>query len=105
MILVRGIAERRSEIALLYALGFPRRAVVLLLTAENGFLLACGLLAGTVSALWAVVPELAGGGWLTPAVFVPVATLALTGALIILLLAWTGSRLVRRITPAALRQE
>jgi ABC-type antimicrobial peptide transport system permease subunit len=61
VVLLRGVWERRSELALLRALGYRRRAVAWLVLAENAFLLAVGLAAGTVSALAAVAPHVAGG--------------------------------------------
>jgi putative ABC transport system permease protein len=59
VVLLRGLIERRGELALLTALGFRRRAVARLVLAENAFLLAAGLAAGTASALLAVLPQVA----------------------------------------------
>jgi ABC-type antimicrobial peptide transport system permease subunit len=61
VVLLRGVWERRGELALLRALGFRRGALAWLVLAENGWLLLLGLGAGTVSALVAVSPHLAGG--------------------------------------------
>ena len=58
-ILLRNVVERRGELALLRALGFPQRALAALVLAENGFLLLTGLLCGVVCALLAVAPHLA----------------------------------------------
>ena len=60
-VLLRGVVERRGELALLLALGFGKRRVVGLVIMENGVLLAAGLLSGTVAALVAVAPHLASG--------------------------------------------
>ncbi len=61
VVLLRGVWERRGELALLRALGFRRTTLGWLVLAENAFLLLVGLLAGTVSALVAVSPHLLGG--------------------------------------------
>ena len=61
VVLVRGLLERKAELALFLAVGFRRGAVLRAVLAENAFLLVSGLAAGTVSAMLAVVPELAGG--------------------------------------------
>lgn len=61
VVLLRGVWERRGELALLRALGFRRATLGWLVLAENAFLLLIGLLAGTASALAAVSPHLLGG--------------------------------------------
>jgi ABC-type lipoprotein release transport system permease subunit len=58
-ILLRNVLERRGELALLRALGFPQRSLAVLVLAENGFLLALGLICGVACALLAVAPHLA----------------------------------------------
>jgi ABC-type lipoprotein release transport system permease subunit len=58
-ILLRNVLERRGELALLRALGFPQRSLAVLVLAENGFLLALGLVCGVACALLAVAPHLA----------------------------------------------
>jgi len=58
-ILLRNVLERRGELALLRALGFPQRSLAVLVLAENGFLLLTGLLCGVTCALLAVAPHLA----------------------------------------------
>ncbi len=62
IVLLRGVWERRGELALLRALGFRAGQLAWLVLAENALLLALGLAAGTVSALLAVAPHLAGAG-------------------------------------------
>jgi putative ABC transport system permease protein len=62
VVLLRGVWERRGELALLRALGFRHATLGWLILAENAFLLIVGLLAGTVSALVAVTPHLLAGG-------------------------------------------
>ncbi len=58
-ILLRNVLERRGELALLRALGFPQRALAALVLVENGFLLLTGLICGAACALLAVAPHLA----------------------------------------------
>jgi ABC-type antimicrobial peptide transport system permease subunit len=62
IILLRGVWERRAELALLQALGFRSGQLARLVLVENAFLLVLGLAAGTVSALLAVAPHLVGMG-------------------------------------------
>jgi ABC-type antimicrobial peptide transport system permease subunit len=62
VVLLRGVWERRGELALLRALGYRRATLGWLVLAENGFLLVLGLLMGTAAALVAVAPHLAGAG-------------------------------------------
>jgi len=62
IVLLRGVWERRGELALLRALGFQPRQLAWLVLAENVTLLALGLAAGSVSALLAVAPHLIGSG-------------------------------------------
>ncbi len=62
IVLLRGVWERRAELALLQALGFRAGQLAWLVLAENAFLLVLGLASGTVSALLAVAPHLAGSG-------------------------------------------
>jgi ABC-type antimicrobial peptide transport system permease subunit len=61
VVLLRNVWERRSELALLRALGYRRGALGWLVLAEYGFLLGLGLGIGTLAALVAVAPHLAGG--------------------------------------------
>ena len=62
IVLLRGVWERRGELALLSALGFRPGQLAWLVLVENAFLLVLGLAAGTESALLAVAPHLAGSG-------------------------------------------
>lgn len=62
IVLLRGVWERRGELALLRALGFRSSQLAWLVLAENALLLVLGLAAGTMSALLAVAPHLAGSG-------------------------------------------
>jgi ABC-type lipoprotein release transport system permease subunit len=58
VVLLRGVWERRGELALLRALGYRPGTLAWLILAENAFLLLVGLAAGTASALIAVSPHL-----------------------------------------------
>jgi putative ABC transport system permease protein len=64
--LLRGILERRRELAALRAFGFRRRRIAWMVTAENAFLLLLGVLLGTLAGLLAVAPHLAAGGGSIP---------------------------------------
>src|SRR5204863_100970 len=55
---LRSVWERRGELALLRALGYRNSAIGWLIVAENGFLIAVGLVLGTVAALLSVLPRL-----------------------------------------------
>ena len=56
VVLVRNVNERRSELAMLRAVGFRRRSIAALILMETGFQLACGLLIGTASGFLALLP-------------------------------------------------
>jgi ABC-type lipoprotein release transport system permease subunit len=103
VVLLRGVWERRAELALLQAVGYPAWAVQWIVLAENASVLLAGLLVGTLAAGLAVAPHLWGGatvdgprlaGLLAGAAGIGLfaAALAVRGAL--------GGRIV-----AALRQE
>jgi len=56
LVILRGVEERRGELALLAAVGLPRSAVVRLLGSEYGVVVLSGLVVGTVPALVAIQP-------------------------------------------------
>ena len=56
-VMLRNIWERRSELALLQALGFSPAALGWMVLLENGFLVTAGLLAGLLSAGLVVAPH------------------------------------------------
>ncbi len=62
IVLLRGVWERRGELALLRALGFQKKSLVWLVLAENVFLLLAGLGIGTLAALASVAPHMTGAG-------------------------------------------
>ncbi|MCI0692337.1 FtsX-like permease family protein [candidate division KSB1 bacterium] len=66
IILIRNVIERRGELATLRAFGFRRSTLAKMLVSENSFLIICGILIGSFSALVAVLPHLLGGHAQTP---------------------------------------
>ena len=58
VVVLRNVQDRRSELALLLAVGFQRGEVESLVLREHAALLLAGLVIGTVSALIAVLPSL-----------------------------------------------
>jgi putative ABC transport system permease protein len=73
IVVLRNTMERRGELALLRAVGLPVRSLYWLVLSEHWFLLAAGLVTGTLAALLAVLPSLLSSGSGTP-----YASLALT---------------------------
>ncbi len=61
-VMLRNVVERRSELALLRAIGMTGGNVALIVLAENAFLLIWGLVSGTLSALLAMLPHLLSTG-------------------------------------------
>lgn len=58
LVLARNVIERRRELATLRAFGYQQSILAKMLLAENGFLIFCGVVMGTVAALLAVAPHL-----------------------------------------------
>ena len=63
---LRGIVERRGELALLQATGFRRRRIARMVLLENASLLVAGLGIGTIAALVSLIPHLLRGGAAIP---------------------------------------
>jgi len=63
---LRSVLERRGELALMQAVGFRRRRLGAMVLWEHALLLVSGLAVGTLSALVAVWPHLAGGAGAVP---------------------------------------
>ncbi|MBI4604052.1 MAG: FtsX-like permease family protein [Planctomycetes bacterium] len=61
-LLLRNVEERRAELAVLRAVGYPGGAVALVLVVETASLLALGLAAGSGAAIVAVLPNAASAG-------------------------------------------
>lgn len=104
IVVLRNVLERRSELAVLLAVGFRRQQVQRLLLVENGALLLLGLVIGIIAAAIAVLPAL-----LSPAAQLPGWSLALTLGAILLngsLWTWVATRFaVRGDLLAALRND
>jgi hypothetical protein len=104
VVLLRGLLERKSELALLTALGFRPGAKVRLVLAENALLLVLGLAAGLVCALIGAGPNLIAAerpinlpalvGTLGAVLAISLAVLTVT--------TWLGGRSIK---PADLRRE
>src|SRR5262249_52738046 len=62
VVMLRNVLERRSELALLRALGFRDLLVSWLVLSENALLLIWGLATGAASALLAMLPHLLSTG-------------------------------------------
>ncbi|MBN2505279.1 MAG: ABC transporter permease [Verrucomicrobia bacterium] len=73
VVVLRNVLERRSELALLLAVGFRRRALRRLVLGEHGCLLALGLALGIGAAFVAILPQ-----WLAPETKMGWRTLGLT---------------------------
>jgi ABC-type antimicrobial peptide transport system permease subunit len=90
VVVLRNVLERRSEMALLMAVGFERSRVQKLVLAEHAALLCLGLAIGIVSAVVAILP-----GLVSPRGELPVQSLALTlgGVLVFgLVSTWLATR-------------
>jgi ABC-type antimicrobial peptide transport system permease subunit len=66
IVVMRNVLERRSELALLRALGFPVQSLYRMILWEHWLLLALGLGAGVAAAILAVWPPLRSSGGATP---------------------------------------
>ncbi len=63
---LRGVFERRGELALMRAAGFPRSRVAWMVMYENASLLAAGLLLGVIGAVVAIAPHIIATGASVP---------------------------------------
>jgi len=85
VVVLRNVLERRGELALLLAVGFPPRTLQWLVFSEHGALLLLGLVSGVIAAAVAVLPAL-----LTPGSELPYASLAWTlGGVLVSGAVWT----------------
>ena len=104
VVVLRNLQERRGEIALLQAVGFPSAAVFRVLSCEYGLLLAMGAATGAGASLLAMVPAVFGAhGSATPLwrLLVLAGVVAAAG-----LSAWAALAVgLRHISPSALRDE
>ncbi len=56
LVLILNVLDRKTELAMMQAVGFRKPALGVMLFLEHGLLLLGGLLAGLIPALWAVIP-------------------------------------------------
>ncbi|TAN36005.1 MAG: ABC transporter permease [Verrucomicrobia bacterium] len=85
LVVLRNVLERRSELALLLALGFRRRDVQRMVLHEHWLLIVLGLVIGLISAVLAIWPT-----WTAAGSAVPVALLgSALGGLLVSGLLWT----------------
>jgi ABC-type antimicrobial peptide transport system permease subunit len=94
VLVLRNVMERRSELAMLRALGFSRDSLTRLLLYEQGWLLALGLACGSAAAVIAVWPALHSVGG-----EIPYLSLAITLAVMAgggLLWIWLAVKLASR---------
>lgn len=70
VVLLRNILERKSELAVMVAMGFSKRHLIQLVLRENLFLLILGLSVGTVSAIIGILPSLLSPAFTVPFAFV-----------------------------------
>lgn len=104
VVLLRGLVERRAELALLAAIGFRPGARVRLVLAENAFLLVIGLAVGAGCALLGILPTLATAARTInlPGLLATLGAVLLIGLAGLAVAVWVGQR---RITTADLRAE
>jgi len=81
IVLLRNVIERRGELATLRAFGFRRSRLAWLVLVENAFLLSVGVAVGSVAALAAVAPNLAGGHVPWPALGITLGSVWIVGML------------------------
>jgi ABC-type lipoprotein release transport system permease subunit len=93
-VMLRNVIERRSEIALLRALGFRATRILWLILVENTVLLFWGIATGTASALIAMLPHLLSTGadvpWIELAI--TLAAVLLIGTMAVVFPIWTAMR-------------
>jgi ABC-type antimicrobial peptide transport system permease subunit len=94
IVVARNVLERRREFGLLEAVGFKHRGVRRLVFAEHRWLIVLGLVAGAVSALFAVSPQLQGKGGGFP--FVEFGALFAALAVGCVLWTWIATRIALR---------
>jgi len=90
-VVLRNTLERRGELALARALGFPRRAVRWWVLSEYGRLLLLGLGVGATAALVACWPTYRANSGATPPLFLVALLLAIGGNGLLWILLATGS--------------
>ena len=92
---LRGIFERRRELALMQAVGFRRGRLASLLFLEQAFVLLCGLLLGLLAAAFATVPHFLVGAAAVPWTWLAIMFAAI--GLIGLASGWLASRTIMQL--------
>ncbi len=75
VVLLRNMLERRSEIALMMAIGYRKKQIFRLILTENLFLLVIGLICGLVSAFIGILPSILSPAFAMPAGFITILVL------------------------------
>ena len=104
VVMVRSVLERRSELALLQAVGFGSSSISWLVLAENGFLLVFGTVMGALTALLAVLPHLLSGMAEPPWVSLLGTLLAIVAVGLLAGAAAVGATLKTPLVPALRRE-
>ena len=83
IVLLRNIMERKSELALLSAIGYRNNIILKLVFTENCILLVAGIIAGILSALIGILPSLLSASYTmnTPVILLLIAIVFLSGLL------------------------
>jgi ABC-type antimicrobial peptide transport system permease subunit len=76
-LILRNILERRTELALMSAIGFRRKDIFRMLLAENFLILLAGMSTGLIAAFAGIIPELFSPEYQIPFLF-------LTGVLLVI---------------------
>jgi hypothetical protein len=66
IVVLRTVAERRGELALLKAVGYDKKSLNLLIFSEYFIILLAGILCGSIAALIAVLPAIVSPGMIVP---------------------------------------
>ena len=95
LVVLRNLAARRGELAVLRVLGVPLQRVMLYLLAEYAYLLLAGMLAGILPALVSVQPAMRSLGQEMPvvAMSVIIVAMAISGLLGVAAAVWAATRM------------
>lgn len=77
VVLLRNTLERRSEIALMKAIGYRKNQIFRLIFVENLFLLITGLILGIVSAFIGILPSILSPAYTMPVAFISILVLVI----------------------------
>jgi ABC-type antimicrobial peptide transport system permease subunit len=104
VVLLRGVVERKAELAMLAALGFRRAARLRMVLAENAMLLVVGLVVGAACAVAGTLPVILHSARRLhlAQLGLALAGILIAGLVVLLIAVWFGGR---RIGPADLRSE